>query len=217
MQMVARAQVRRRWLAVLGQDSRLRLVALLARGRACVSDLARLVGLSQSCTTRHVQALARAGLVASERDGKRVLVRLRAGEPGVPELLEWLGVGAAGAPAGDRAAGGAPAARPRRSASGAHAAGDAGAGRPGRAAGGMGAESAEPAARAPGAARARAAPSRRRRPALEVRPDTALPAAAAAVEVSPAFDQPISDIPADMEQVHPAPARPASDLEDYLL
>jgi hypothetical protein len=33
------------------------------------------VGLSQSCTTRHLQALERAGLVKGTRDGKRVVFR----------------------------------------------------------------------------------------------------------------------------------------------
>lgn len=45
-------------------------------GERCVTELATLVGLSQSCTTRHLQALAREGLIRSRRDGKRVLCRL---------------------------------------------------------------------------------------------------------------------------------------------
>ena len=40
-----------------------------------VSQLAGAVRLSQSCTTRHLQALQRAGLVKRVRDGKRVLFR----------------------------------------------------------------------------------------------------------------------------------------------
>jgi hypothetical protein len=41
-----------------------------------VSQLARAVRLSQSCTTRHLQALEAAGLVKGWRDGKRVVFRL---------------------------------------------------------------------------------------------------------------------------------------------
>jgi len=52
------------------------LLLMLARGDRSVSQLAEVVGLSQSCTTRHLQALARAGLVKGVRDGKRVVFRI---------------------------------------------------------------------------------------------------------------------------------------------
>jgi DNA-binding transcriptional ArsR family regulator len=61
----------------------------LIEGEYCVSDLARRVGLSQSCTTRHLQVLLREGLVARVRSGKRVLFRVRDDEAYVSGLLEW--------------------------------------------------------------------------------------------------------------------------------
>jgi DNA-binding transcriptional ArsR family regulator len=66
----------RRLLACLGDPSRFALAQALLPGERCVTELATLVGLSQSCTTRHLQALAREGLIRSRRDGKRVLCRL---------------------------------------------------------------------------------------------------------------------------------------------
>lgn len=66
----------RRQLACLGDPSRFALAQALLPGERCVTELASLVGLSQSCTTRHLQALAREGLIRSRRDGKRVLCRL---------------------------------------------------------------------------------------------------------------------------------------------
>lgn len=76
-------------LACLGVDSRFRLVRALARADRCVGELADAVGLSQSCTTRHLQALERVGLVKGRREGRRVRFSLRAETPGLGELLSW--------------------------------------------------------------------------------------------------------------------------------
>ena len=75
-------------LACLGDESRFRVVSELVRGERCVTDLAGLVGLSQSCTTRHLQALERVGIVTSMRAGKRVLFRVSE-EPRVVALIAW--------------------------------------------------------------------------------------------------------------------------------
>ena len=79
----------RRLMSCLGEPSRFQLVRQLLRGERCVSDLARQVGLSQSCTTRHLQALQREQVVRGERAGKRVLFRLCLDEPQVGALLGW--------------------------------------------------------------------------------------------------------------------------------
>jgi DNA-binding transcriptional ArsR family regulator len=91
-------------MAALGHSSRFRLTLSLLEGERCVGELARAIGLSQSCTTRHVQALERAGIVRSRRDGKRVLVGIESDREEIAQLLEWL------APAADaeRAEGGPP-------------------------------------------------------------------------------------------------------------
>jgi len=76
-------------MSCLGDPSRFQLVTLLLRGERCVSDLAQDVGLSQSCTTRHLQALQRERIVLGKRDGKRVLFRLRLDDSEVGALLSW--------------------------------------------------------------------------------------------------------------------------------
>jgi DNA-binding transcriptional ArsR family regulator len=76
-------------LACLGVSSRFRLLRALAVADRCVGELAEVVGLSQSCTTRHLQALERVGLVKGHREGRRVRFRLRAEAPGIGELLGW--------------------------------------------------------------------------------------------------------------------------------
>jgi DNA-binding transcriptional ArsR family regulator len=78
-----------RLLACLGDPSRFRVAATLLAGECCVIDLARKIGLSQSCTTRHLQALQREGIVVGTRIGKRVYFRLRWEEPRITGLIEW--------------------------------------------------------------------------------------------------------------------------------
>ena len=81
-------------LSSLGHASRFRIALRLLEGERSVGELAVLVGLSQSCTTRHVQALERAGVVRSHREGKRVLVRLEREQADLSGLLDWIGPGA---------------------------------------------------------------------------------------------------------------------------
>src|SRR5690242_21322376 len=75
-------------LAALAPPKRFELLTLALQGERCVSELAAAVGLSQSCTTRHLQALERAGLVRGVRQGKRVLLRV---EPRSVELAALVG------------------------------------------------------------------------------------------------------------------------------
>lgn len=78
-----------RLLACLGDPSRFRVLAVLAEGDHCVTEIARRVGLSQSCTTRHLQVLLREDVVVRTRVGKRVLFRIADNDPRVTGILEW--------------------------------------------------------------------------------------------------------------------------------
>ena len=109
--MNAPAQETQRVLACLGHASRFRLVERLSSGTCCVTELAVAVGLSQSCTTRHLQALQRAGIVRGARDGKRVLYGLEIEAPRLKALIEWA-LHAAAPPAA-RHRNGTPRRRPR--------------------------------------------------------------------------------------------------------
>jgi len=77
------------FLACLSDLSRFRLVTQLAERERCVTELATEVGLSQSCTTRHLQALQRQGIVRGVRQGKRVVFQLCADESGLHPVLSW--------------------------------------------------------------------------------------------------------------------------------
>jgi DNA-binding transcriptional ArsR family regulator len=75
-------------MACIGDPSRFALLRNLARGPACVTELARRVGLSQSCTTRHLQALSRESLVKGVRDGKKVVFAMRDDDPVASRLRD---------------------------------------------------------------------------------------------------------------------------------
>ncbi|MDN3240018.1 metalloregulator ArsR/SmtB family transcription factor [Glycomyces tritici] len=66
-------------LAALADPARWRLVNLLAERPRPVGVLAELAGARQPQTTKHLQALERAGLVASQRNGQRRIYALRSG------------------------------------------------------------------------------------------------------------------------------------------
>src|SRR5215469_1493483 len=60
----------------LGHEHRVELIEQLAQGPRNVEALAARVGLSVANASQHLQQLRRAGLVSTQRDGKRVVYRL---------------------------------------------------------------------------------------------------------------------------------------------
>ena len=62
--------------AALADPTRVRVIAALAHGDLCVSDLAATVGLSTSAVSHQLRVLRDIGLVAGEREGRHVRYRL---------------------------------------------------------------------------------------------------------------------------------------------
>src|SRR5215471_14048303 len=60
----------------LGHGHRLEMLELLAQGERSVEALAERAGLSIANASQHLRLMRRAGLLASRRDGKRVLYGL---------------------------------------------------------------------------------------------------------------------------------------------
>jgi ArsR family transcriptional regulator len=56
--------------AALGDESRLRIVALLAHGELCVQHLQEALGLTQSNVSRQLAILRAAGVVTQRRQGR---------------------------------------------------------------------------------------------------------------------------------------------------
>lgn len=65
-------------LSLLGEESRLRLCALLRERELCVSDLVRVTGISQSRVSTHLGRLREAGFVRDRREGPQAFYALAA-------------------------------------------------------------------------------------------------------------------------------------------
>ena len=80
-------------LRAAGEETRLRIVALLSEGELSVSDLTDILGQSQPRISRHLKLLAEAGLVRRYREGAWAFFRLdEAGVGGAfaASLATWL-------------------------------------------------------------------------------------------------------------------------------
>lgn len=71
---------------VLGEPSRLRLLQALRSGELNVSQLVDATGLTQANTSRHLQALADAGMVGRRREGPSVIYFIA--DPAIFKLCE---------------------------------------------------------------------------------------------------------------------------------
>jgi ArsR family transcriptional regulator len=73
----------------LADQTRLRILALLASGEICVCNIHGALGLPQPTVSRHLASLRKAGLVATRRDGLWVHYRLTApSDPAAASVLK---------------------------------------------------------------------------------------------------------------------------------
>lgn len=80
-----------RLFRALGDETRLRIVALLSHGELCVCHIEKALGLSQPTASRHLGVLRAAGVVDSRRDGTWVYYALAPQEHAAVEAtLETL-------------------------------------------------------------------------------------------------------------------------------
>jgi ArsR family transcriptional regulator len=77
-------------LKAAGDETRIRLLALLAQGERTVKELTEILGQSQPRISRHLKILAEAGLVARNPEGSWVYYRLADQEAGRPVALGIL-------------------------------------------------------------------------------------------------------------------------------
>jgi ArsR family transcriptional regulator len=80
-----------RLFRALGDETRLRIVALLSHGELCVCHLETALGLNQSTASRQLGILRSAGIVDSRRDGTWVYYAITAQDHAtVAEALDVL-------------------------------------------------------------------------------------------------------------------------------
>ena len=75
----------------LGDENRSRIVMFLRGGEMCVCQVVEMLGLAPSTVSKHLDVLAKAGLIESRKAGRWVYYRLP-GKPSGPAgaALEWL-------------------------------------------------------------------------------------------------------------------------------
>jgi len=78
----------RRVFGALSDETRLRLIALLAGGEQCVCDLTGALDAAQSRLSFHLKVLKDAGLVTDRKDGRWVYYSLDRGA--LEELAEFV-------------------------------------------------------------------------------------------------------------------------------
>jgi ArsR family transcriptional regulator len=79
-----------RWFHALSDETRLRIVLMLARGERCVCDLQSELDAAQSRLSFHLKTLKTAGLVTDRREGRWVHYALN------PDVLDAISALAAG-------------------------------------------------------------------------------------------------------------------------
>ena len=65
-----------RYLAVIGNPFRIRLLLSIGKGEACVCHLVSVLNKRQAFISQHLMALRKAGVLSTRRDGKYVFYRL---------------------------------------------------------------------------------------------------------------------------------------------
>ena len=76
----------------LGEETRLRIMILLARGELCVCEIEAALELSQSRVSRHLTVLRNAGLVLDQREGTWIHYRPAPPRYELERILQkWLG------------------------------------------------------------------------------------------------------------------------------
>lgn len=63
-------------LKALADENRIRILNLLKNGELCVCDIEAVLGITQSNTSRHLNKLKIAGIIASEKKSQWVYYRL---------------------------------------------------------------------------------------------------------------------------------------------
>jgi DNA-binding transcriptional ArsR family regulator len=78
-----------RFLKVLGDENRLRILGALEDGERSVSEILERTGLAQTLASFHLRTLREAGVVTTERRGPFIYYRLA--DASLPNLLEACG------------------------------------------------------------------------------------------------------------------------------
>ncbi len=74
----------------LSDETRFRIVSCLLEGELCACVIPKLVGRAQPTVSLQLKKLVKLGVLASRRDGKKVLYRLK--DRRIPKLFKAAGI-----------------------------------------------------------------------------------------------------------------------------
>lgn len=74
-----------RLFSTIGQPVRIQILAIIQREPACVCHFEAVLGLRQASISQHLMLLRKAGLVATQREGRNIFYRLT--QPGILDVI----------------------------------------------------------------------------------------------------------------------------------
>jgi ArsR family transcriptional regulator len=77
-------------LKAMAQPTRLKILECLRKGEKCICEIVPAINGEQSNISRHISVMQRCHLVATRKDGVRVMVRVR--DPKIFEILDHVGI-----------------------------------------------------------------------------------------------------------------------------
>jgi len=79
-------------LKTIAEESRLKILCLIGRGKLCVCEMAETLDLSQSLVSHHLADLKKIGLVEDEKKGQKVYYQLTSLGRKVISLLREINI-----------------------------------------------------------------------------------------------------------------------------
>ena len=77
-------------LKALAQPTRLKILELLRNGERCICEIVPAINGEQSNISRHISVMQKSHLIATRKDGVKVMVKVR--DPRIFEILDTVGL-----------------------------------------------------------------------------------------------------------------------------
>ncbi len=83
-------QLKSEVLKAMAQPTRLKILECLREGEKCICEIVPEIKGEQSNISRHISVMQRSHLITTEKDGVRVMVKVR--DPRIFEILDTVGL-----------------------------------------------------------------------------------------------------------------------------
>ena len=77
-------------LKALAQPTRLKILEMLRNGERCICEIVPAINGEQSNISRHISVMQKSHLIATRKDGVKVMVKVR--DPRIFEILDTVGL-----------------------------------------------------------------------------------------------------------------------------